>query len=72
MTLLDRTNHFLFQPLLYQVATSILAPDEVAVPLRRELRRFGNIEVLLTCIRMAARDTNLYTFRRPDRAARQH
>ena len=37
--LVDRTNHHLFQPLLYQVATGILSEGEVAPPLREVLRR---------------------------------
>jgi NADH:ubiquinone reductase (H+-translocating) len=39
VTLVDRCNHHLFQPLLYQVAMAGLAPAEIAVPIRRELRR---------------------------------
>ena len=33
--LLDRRNHYIFQPLLYQVATAVLAPSEIAAPLRQ-------------------------------------
>ena len=39
VTLIDRRNHHLFQPLLYQVATGALAPGEIAQPLRSILRR---------------------------------
>jgi NADH dehydrogenase len=45
--LVDRTNHHLFQPLLYQVATAALAPTEITVPLRWLLRRQRNATVLL-------------------------
>jgi len=45
--LIDRKNHHTFQPLLYQVATSVLSPGEIASPIRRILRRSKNIEVLL-------------------------
>lgn len=45
--LIDRTNHHLFQPLLYQVATAALAPTDVATPIRHILRRFKNITVML-------------------------
>lgn len=47
VTLLDRRNHHLFQPLLYQVATGILAPGQVAPTLRHVLRRDKNITVEL-------------------------
>src|SRR5437899_331982 len=45
--LLDRRNHHLFQPLLYQVATAGLSPAEIASPIRRILRRQANTTVLL-------------------------
>jgi NADH dehydrogenase len=47
VTLLDRRNFHLFQPLLYQVATGSLSPGEIAAPLRSVLRRHKNTEVLL-------------------------
>jgi NADH dehydrogenase len=47
VTLLDRRNHHLFQPLLYQVATAALNPSDIASPLRSILRRAVNITVLL-------------------------
>jgi len=47
VTLLDRQNHHLFQPLLYQVATGGLSPAEIAYPVRRILRRQRNVRVLL-------------------------
>lgn len=43
--LIDRTNHTLFQPLLYQVATAALAPSDIAVPIRAVVRGERNIEV---------------------------
>jgi NADH dehydrogenase len=45
--LIDRRNHHLFQPLLYQVATAGLDPSDIASPIRRILRRQKNVEVLL-------------------------
>jgi NADH dehydrogenase len=45
--LIDRTNHHLFQPLLYQVATAALAPSDIAVPIRHILRKQRNVEVVL-------------------------
>jgi NADH dehydrogenase len=47
VTLLDRRNFHLFQPLLYQVATGSLSPGEIAAPLRSVLRKQKNTEVLL-------------------------
>jgi NADH:ubiquinone reductase (H+-translocating) len=47
VTLLDRSNHHLFQPLLYQVAMAGLAPAEIAVPIRSVLGRQENARVLL-------------------------
>src|SRR3989441_4392736 len=47
VTLLDRRNHHLFQPLLYQVATAALNASDIAVPLRSVLRKATNITVLL-------------------------
>ena len=47
LTVIDRRNHHLFQPLLYQVATGALAPGEIAQPLRSILRRNRNTTVLL-------------------------
>lgn len=47
VTLIDRNNYHLFQPLLYQVATSTLAPDEIAYPVRATLRGRQNLKFLL-------------------------
>jgi NADH dehydrogenase len=47
VTLLDRSNHYLFQPLLYQVAMAGLAPAEIAVPIRSVLHNQKNARVLL-------------------------
>lgn len=47
VTLVDRSNHHLFQPLLYQVAMAGLAPGEIAVPIRSVLSRQENARVLL-------------------------
>jgi len=47
VTLVDRKNHHTFQPLLYQVATGVLSPGEIASPLRRILHRGRNTEVIL-------------------------
>jgi len=47
VTLVDRTNHHLFQPLLYQVATAVLAPSDITSPIRWLLRKNTNTTVLL-------------------------
>jgi NADH:ubiquinone reductase (H+-translocating) len=47
VVLVDRQNHHLFQPLLYQVATSVLSPGQIASPIRSILRKQRNITVIL-------------------------
>src|SRR5271170_2228708 len=47
VVLVDRANYYLFQPLLYQVATSILAPGQIATPIRHLLRAQSNTSVFL-------------------------
>ena len=47
VTLVDRRNHHVFQPLLYQVATAALSPADIAAPIRSILSSAGNVRVLL-------------------------
>src|SRR6266478_1191987 len=47
ITLIDRTNHHLFQPLLYQVATSVLAPGQISAPIRGILGKQSNTTVIM-------------------------
>src|ERR1043166_2979728 len=47
VTLVDRTNHHVFQPLLYQVATATLSPTDICAPIRWLLRHQANADVLL-------------------------
>lgn len=47
ITIVDRSNHHLFQPLLYQVATAALSPADIAAPIRRILRGQKNVSVIL-------------------------
>src|SRR5215471_12569019 len=47
VTVIDRKNHHLFQPLLYQVATAVLSPAEISAPIRSVLHKQKNTEVLL-------------------------
>src|SRR5215470_11488158 len=51
VTLIDRTNHHLFQPLLYQVATAVLSAVEIAAPIRHLVRKQANVTVLMTEVR---------------------
>ena len=47
VTVIDRRNHNLFQPLLYQVATAALSPADISEPIRRTLGRYPNIKVVM-------------------------
>jgi len=47
VTVIDRTNYHLFQPLLYQVATAALSPADIAAPIRGILSKYENIDVML-------------------------
>jgi NADH dehydrogenase len=51
VTVIDRTNYHLFQPLLYQVATAALSPADIAAPTRAILSKSRNIEVVLSEVR---------------------
>ncbi len=62
ITLVDRHNHHLFQPLLYQVATAALSPGDIASPIRWILRHQRNVQVLLAgarCIDLRRRSVSL-------------
>ena len=47
ITLIDRHNYHLFQPLLYQVATAALSPADIASPIRGIVRHYQNVNVIL-------------------------
>jgi NADH dehydrogenase len=51
VTVIDRTNYHLFQPLLYQVATAALSPADIAAPIRAILSKCRNLEVVLSEVR---------------------
>src|SRR5262245_20658211 len=58
LTVVDRENYHLFQPLLYQVATAALSPADIAAPIRSILRRQRNARVVLgevVAVELAAR-----------------
>ncbi|HXM33196.1 MAG TPA: NAD(P)/FAD-dependent oxidoreductase [Chthoniobacterales bacterium] len=62
MTVIDRTNHHLFQPLLYEVATAALSPADIAAPIRGILGRCKNTEVILAeakSVNVAAKTLNI-------------
>src|SRR5687767_7820114 len=62
VTVIDRTNHHLFQPLLYEVATAALSPADIAAPIRGILGRCKNTEVILAevkSVNVAAKTLNL-------------
>jgi NADH dehydrogenase len=62
MTVIDRTNHHLFQPLLYEVATAALSPADIAAPIRGILGRCKNTEVILAevkSVNVEAKKVNL-------------
>jgi NADH dehydrogenase len=68
VAVVDRRNHHLFQPLLYQVATASLSPGDIAYPIRSILRRQENVRVLLaeaTAIDSGAREVLLADGRLP-------
>ena len=46
-TLIDKQNHHLFQPLLYQVATAVISPANIAFPIRRMFKNYKNVKVIL-------------------------
>ncbi|MCL4797135.1 MAG: NAD(P)/FAD-dependent oxidoreductase [Bryobacteraceae bacterium] len=69
ITLIDRTNHHLFQPLLYQVATAVLTPGQIAAPIRQVLGRQENAAVIMgevTGVDTAHREVIVRTHDRED------
>lgn len=59
--LIDKTNHHLFQPLLYQVATAVLSPADIAVPIRHLFNNDKNVSVILGEVKDIDKDSNLLT-----------
>jgi NADH:ubiquinone reductase (H+-translocating) len=57
VTVIDRRNHHVFQPLLYQVATAALSPADIAAPIRHVLRRQRNASIMLGHVTALAPDT---------------
>jgi len=67
VVLIDRTNHHLFQPLLYQVAMSELSPAQIAAPIRDVLRRQRNTTVLMGEVVGVDKEQKLVFVNSPDR-----
>jgi NADH:ubiquinone reductase (H+-translocating) len=67
VVLIDRVNHHLFQPLLYQVATSVLAPGQIASPIRGILRKNRNTTVVLGTVTAVDAATKRVTVETHDR-----
>src|SRR6478752_54436 len=68
VTVIDRTNYHLFQPLLYQVATAALSPADIAAPIRGILGKYQNIEVMLAEVKSV--DVQAHLVRTPERDIR--
>src|SRR5271163_1409215 len=65
--LIDRNNHHLFQPLLYQVATTVLTPNQIATPIRSILRKHKNTIVLMGEVTAVDTDRKCVTVSDADR-----
>ncbi|AFH49472.1 NADH dehydrogenase [Ignavibacterium album JCM 16511] len=63
ITLIDKTNHHLFQPLLYQVATAALSPSDIAVPIRSLLSDNKNIKVILDEVISIDKNNHIVNFK---------
>jgi NADH dehydrogenase len=71
IVLIDRTNHHLFQPLLYQVATSVLTPAQIASPIRNILRKQQNTTVILGEVTGVSKEEKYVLANSTDRASVQ-
>ncbi len=67
VTVIDRTNHHLFQPLLYQVATAALSAGDITAPIRHVLRGQSNTKVLLAEVRKIDVERRVVAIDRPER-----
>ena len=68
VVLIDRTNHHVFQPLLYQVATSMLSPAQISAPIREILRNQRNTTVLLGEVTGVNKEQHYIVANSPDRS----
>jgi len=67
VVLIDRTNHHVFQPLLYQVATSVLTPSQIATPIRSILRNHKNTTVIMGAVTGVDKDQKCVIVSNADR-----
>src|SRR5277367_1035029 len=67
--LIDRSNHHLFQPLLYQVATAVLTPSQIATPIRSILRNHKNVTVIMGEVTGVDKERKQVLFSDADRQA---
>ena len=67
ITLIDRANHHLFQPLLYQVATAVLTPSQIATPIRSILHKQKNVTVILGEVTGVDKERKCVSFSDADR-----
>ncbi|MGN6515213.1 MAG: NAD(P)/FAD-dependent oxidoreductase [Rhizomicrobium sp.] len=72
VTLIDRQNHHLFQPLLYQVATAALSPADIAEPVRKVLRGLESVEVILGEVTGIDQTAHTVTLKNGERIAYDH
>lgn len=70
--LIDKTNHHLFQPLLYQVASAALSPGDIAVPIREILSSYQNITVLMGEVTAIDKTKRQIVLRNGDRIGYDH
>ncbi|MBN8569372.1 MAG: NAD(P)/FAD-dependent oxidoreductase [Ignavibacteria bacterium] len=62
ITLIDRANHHLFQPLLYQVATAVLSPADIAIPSRSLTDNYENVTVIMSNVTHIDKDKRIIFF----------
>jgi len=62
ITLIDRTNHHLFQPLLYQIATAVLSPADIAIPSRSLTEKYKNVTVIMDEVTKIDKENNMIYF----------
>src|SRR5579863_7767907 len=70
--LIDKTNHHLFQPLLYQVASAALSPGDIAVPIREILSPYENITVLMGDVVSIDKENRHAVLKNGDRVAYEY
>lgn len=70
--LIDKTNHHLFQPLLYQVASAALSPGDIAVPIREILSPYENVTVLMGEVSEIDKDARNVVLKNGDRVAYEY